>query len=220
MRQRLLWMSLLVLLTTPWSTFASATAIYVYTGNEYVVVQDDTPPDGVYTSDMRVEGQFSLAAPLANDLALTDIRTDVTDYSFFDGRVTLTDANSAIVFFDVATSASGEISEWNLRFQASLPASPVEGDQRLVVLTNSTTGTTPQDRAIISECIDAADCLANLNQDQAFVNANPGTWALVPEPASGVLLGSALLSIALARRWGPARADRGSPGDSCRVPPS
>ena len=49
---------------------ASAIAVYSYTGNPYEQIVDGPPP-GTYTSDMRVTGSITLAAPLPPNLPLT-----------------------------------------------------------------------------------------------------------------------------------------------------
>lgn len=177
----------------------SALAIYGYAGSPFAVVDDATPPEGTDTTSMSITGEFTLDAPLAPDLALTDIRDSVTGYTFSDGRNILTDTTSTIGSFRVATDGSGTISAWHISVLRDFPAAPAVGDQRWVVETTSITFL-PQDRGSILECVDASDCLASPSLDAGLVNESPGTWTVVPEPSTGGLLGTGLLVLGAGRR--------------------
>ena len=97
---------------------ASAIAIYSYNGNNFDTLVGNILPIGSYTLSMSVSGSFSLASPLAPNLALQDISGSVLSYSFNDGRTTLTDINSSISDFRVATDNLGDFSEWVIELSA------------------------------------------------------------------------------------------------------
>ncbi len=100
---------------------ASAVVRYTYTGNVF------TNGSGSYTTSMSVSGWFEMANPIPPNTPLTDIRTSITAYSFFDGVNTLTNANSGIAAFggrsSFATDAGGNIANWNLWVSSPVPAS-------------------------------------------------------------------------------------------------
>ena len=100
---------------------ASAVVSYTYTGNFFTTIDDSSPPVGTYDNSMRISGIFDLANPLAANTS-ADITADVLDFSFFDGRNTLTKSDLAILgpddtafqFFFIQTDASGQIEQWNV----------------------------------------------------------------------------------------------------------
>ena len=96
---------------------ASATAMYVYQGENFTAIADDTPPSGTYTTDMAISGFIEIATPLAPDLLPTDITADVISFSFSDGRTTFTSSSPGVIFAldQVQTDLNGEIWAWDLR---------------------------------------------------------------------------------------------------------
>ena len=115
MRTFVLSCAALALLLLPPSAAMAATT-YFYTGNDYTLIIDNTPPAGTtYTTSMSVTGSFTVASALAPNMALTDISSDVISYSFNDGVNTLTESNSSLVgALNVATDAGGDIIEWQI----------------------------------------------------------------------------------------------------------
>jgi hypothetical protein len=64
---------------------AAATATYVYEGENFTIIGDNPDIPGTYTTDMRVTGRITFAAPLAPNSQYTD-RSIVSSVSFSDGR--------------------------------------------------------------------------------------------------------------------------------------
>ena len=84
--------------------------------------------DKVYqTTSMSISGWFEMANPIPPSTPMTDFRTSITAYSFFDGVNTHTNANSGISAnpgsSSFATDASGNITNWQLFTGSPVPAS-------------------------------------------------------------------------------------------------
>lgn len=80
--------------------------VYTYTGDLF------TAADPPYTTGDRLSGAFETAIPIQPLTPLHPV--DVVDWSFADGVVTLTPANSVLCQFDVATDAAGHIVDWSI----------------------------------------------------------------------------------------------------------
>jgi hypothetical protein len=173
---------------------ARATAIYEYAGNFYDTISDTTPPAGTYTTSMRVTGRLSLASPLLPDQPLQDISGSLLGFSFSDGRSTLDDTNSSLIQIDIRTDAQGDISDWIVKaFTDSAPFAAA-GDRNAEIIT----ARSYVDLGSIGECTAASAGMcttAGLDSASATL-AGPGTWTLVPEPSSALLLGGGLLVLA------------------------
>jgi hypothetical protein len=66
-----------------------ANAIYQHVGKHFDSISDGAPPEGAYTTAMRITGSIEFAASLGPDLDLANLTSSV--FSFSDGRKTLTD---------------------------------------------------------------------------------------------------------------------------------
>ena len=92
---------------------------YTVIAPPYTEVFDFTPPcpDGQmcanFTPAMGHSGSFTVASPLAPNLAFQDISSLLTAYSFSDGINTYssTDVNSRIYLFAVETDAQGQVTD-------------------------------------------------------------------------------------------------------------
>lgn len=169
-----LWVLVFLAMLLPSST--SANAIYQYSGNLF-----DTFSGTGYDSSMSIFGQFELAAPLGSNLPLTDITASIISYSFSDGLVTLTDGNSTIIHVQVATGGVGEIvGPWD--FWVETP------DHYLRTVADG------DPFGAIDEAINF------LTSAGASVADNRGTWSIVPEPSTAILLGWGCVGFAIARR--------------------
>jgi PEP-CTERM motif-containing protein len=180
---------------------AAALSIYQYTGNSYTLIINNTPPVGAtYTTAMNVSGSFELAAPLPANLPLTNIAGSLLSYAFDDGVHTLTDATSDLVgAFNVATDALGNISLWQITAQSGppLPLTGGPGDQRVVISTLSIVGQV-FDTGLLQECPGGvAGSCGSVRTDLGQTPSNPGTWALIPEPSTALLLGAGLAALAV-----------------------
>ena len=182
-----------VVLSLALASVAMAMTTYEYSGNNYLVILDNTPPAGTtYTTAMSVDGSFTLASSLASNLAITDIRASVLAYSFTDGAHTLTETNSTILDFRIATDGTGTISDWSLIFEDRPPLGPGDsaGDQS-VVITTATASATVEDAAALRECSGVAGGVGGtcgqVGQDSGSIRNNPGSWTLIPEPSAALL---------------------------------
>lgn len=185
---------------------ASAMAIYSYVGDNFTSVEDVDPPAGSYTTSMNASGYFTLVAPLSANHPWGDsLISSVLDYSFFDGRNTLTPSNSSLVYLNIGTDGLADVVEWLVEV-VEVPASPVDvGDFRAHMgilnfdyLSTSGFG----DEARIEECTAASggNCTAWSDEsgetDHAWINTSVGSWTLVPEPSTAALLMLALTMLA------------------------
>lgn len=154
---------------------SAGTVTYTYTGADFTSVS------GSYTTSDSVSGEFTLPAPLADNLTVLTAITP-TSFSFSDGVQTLTQANAS-AGFDVATNSSGSITQWYILIQTTAGGALETIDYPSLIVE------------------DDASSAAGSEGLSAF---SPGTWTetdivSTPEPASLFLVGSGLAA-AFARR--------------------
>jgi len=177
------------------SAVASANEVYSYVGNTFDTITDNTPPDGTYTSSMRVTGSFELAEALAPNLTNVFIPLTAVNFAFSDGRSTITSSDpfpvSPVIFVD--TDAFGNISEWNILLLSSLVLFDDIGDQLA-----SIASTQFFDQVVLFECV-ALSCSPDEVFDSGARFFSPGTWTQMtvgsPVPSFGPLGIAMLLSV-------------------------
>lgn len=169
------------------------------------------PPAGEYDGTMRVEGSFSIAAPLAGGLVWQDLASSIVSFSFTDGRNVFTDANTSddgddFVKLLFSTDAAGGITQWEIRLYNNAGNGQL-GDQDHQLHSSAGLGSTGQfdnvDFGRIIECAPPVG-VCNTRQDHAWQETTvPFGWS-VPEPRSAALLvvGLAALSQGLRRQRG------------------
>jgi hypothetical protein len=183
---------------------ARANTIYTYTGNNYTTIIDNTPPSGTYTTSMSVSGSFTLANPLPAFFPLTDITADVLNFSFFDGRNTITPSQitaSGSVVFEIGTNPFGEIGGWHVEFTTINFAQLALGQQTVDIQTNNFAFTFDQGEIVECTSVSAGSCITVLND----VGLSPsgsglaGSWTSTPVSAvPGPIAGAGLPGLILA----------------------
>jgi hypothetical protein len=187
-------------LVTAIASLAQADTVYTYTGYPFEFFVDQDPPSGTFTTAMAINGSFTLAAPLGAGSGFNpvDITANVLNFSFSDGRSTISDDNAVLKSFLFATDPSGKISGWNVALLTD-PLTAV-GQQNAIIQTTFNTSNTWRDIGIVAQCI-SLPCSNNITNpntavDEGYTFGLPGTWsvATVPSPLAGAGLPGLLLA--------------------------
>jgi PEP-CTERM motif len=167
-------------------TSALADTMYTYTGNPFTSGSSG-PPDAPFTTSDSVSGWFTIAAPLAANLAIGSITP--TAYSFSNGVETFTNGEPFSLFtFVVGTDATGAINEWGIEVNG------IEAQHEFLTISSpmQTTdlGTLPPPNDVSNELIGQ-----NFNDPGTWVSDAPPPSTVTPEPSSLILLGSGALGL-------------------------
>ena len=182
--------------------FASASAAhamttYEYVGNPYTRIFDADEYPGTYTRSMFVYGALTFDQPLAPSTVydetseLRGLRLSLVDHRFGDGRHEFANFQSTFSIDYLATDATGNIVGWYIRsIGSNLAGFPVD-----IATTHMQPGQATIDYASICPWDGFCD-----PDDTGEVVGNPGSWTVVPEPGTGLLLVGGLALLARSRR--------------------
>jgi MYXO-CTERM domain-containing protein len=179
---------------------------YSYTGMNYTSLSDNGSVPGAYTTSMDVSGYFTLSTPLAANSS-GNIAGSILDWSFSDGRNTLTKAGQTSYpdAFYISTNAAGAIYAWivNLQAVANNQFNASTTDPNMFSDGSSTGGF--DDAYTTGTCLsfNSSSGCANYNADIASVG-QAGIWAVttvaVAEPASLPIMAAGMGGLALLAR--------------------
>ena len=170
---------------------------YSYTGQDFSSLYVSGESQQYSTSDSIV-GEFTLSAPLADDLTSFTTVTP-TSFSFSDGVQTITNLSANLVaaqtYFQVETNASGAITAW------SITVTTDGGTAHDDIETVDETGFAQDDGEVSS-----SPGVYSEGENTSSDGSSAGTWTssaavVTPEPASLMLVATGLLGAAgLVRR--------------------
>ena len=173
---------------------ANATVIYTYSGNNF------TSATAPYTPEMNIALQFETASPLSGTEALTNVSAEILSYTMSDGRQTLTQFDSPLDIYLSIDSVTGLPTEWAIHATNEFGRSIGDTVNRMRTIYYGYSG--GPDSAEEIECTfipaDVGECMGFIGIAGAEVfnsPGSPGTWSVVPIPASVWLLSSGLLGL-------------------------
>lgn len=189
------------------STVAQAITLYQYVGNNFTTIIDSNPPAGSYDTSMHLSIWFTVdALPVASSSFGSE---SILNFSFNDGRTTLTDSDVDIQSGGFELGATGEVINWwldvyvgNWPYFSNLAH---VGDQGFALHSYNWDGITEDLGAIVVCTAWYLSCQTD-SRDGAYNQYAPGVWtySVIPVPAATWLFGGALSLLAwLCRRGTP-----------------
>lgn len=193
-----------------WANFASASAIYNYSGNNYTTILTGSS----YDTSMNVSGSFSLDSVLVGGLSNYDI-TGLTgfSFSFSDGLPSHFESSGlglTINSFEIGTDLDGKIIEWHIDlsdagygpYSFALPHTLVI-DEFLGDAASYSVGNFC-DTIINPDCspfnTDTASAISRvstgISANQVWTIENSTLLTPIPEPSTFLLLGGGLVCLA------------------------
>jgi hypothetical protein len=188
---------------------ANAAAVrYDYLGQEFTAFDDAPEVDGSYAPGMRVSGYFVLSEALSANAGVLIEIADMIDFSFSDGRNTITGSQTNLpTSIFLLTDSNGEITSWDINLSTSFSQPEPDGLQSWQIWTRTNfDGSSSTDMGMTSECAgpigDSGPCLSSYDDSAIIFQGTPGTWTAtaVPIPAAFWLFSSALAGLGWLRR--------------------
>lgn len=186
---RILRPFLLACLALP--TLPVAATTYTLVTPNYTSSYLGSAPSSPYTTAMHVTGSFTTAAPLPPNMSATAIAANgsnlVTAWSFNDGVINFTNANSALygnypTSFEISTDASGQIATYSIQLVSPAPPHSMDQTVATLVLNGSMTLTVGDAKCTL---VNADNLCNNVNQAVATQSARyngAGTWTMAADP--------------------------------------
>jgi len=167
-------------------------ATYGYLGNPFDNITDVDPPAGSYETSMSVTGSVVFADELASNLIFQDVTASVQSFSMTDGRLPIDTGNSSDFSFFLSTDGDGNIASWALFAQSQDFVAGLQQVHEIV----TRTGGSQFDRGLII----VSEGPSEVGRDIAISGPDVGSWSLVPEPGTALLLGMGLAALGARRR--------------------
>jgi hypothetical protein len=182
---------------------------YEYLGQEFTDFNDAPEVAGSYGAGMRVSGYFVLSDALAADTGAVIAIADMQDFSFTDGRNTITETQTSLpTSIFLQTDAAGNIFRWDINVGTSFDQPQPSGDQSWNIWSRTNfDGSNATDYASTDVCTsfggtEERPCISSYSDTALILQGTPGTWTAtaVPIPAAVWLFGSALAGLGWMRR--------------------
>jgi hypothetical protein len=181
---------------------------YDYLGQEFTAFNDFPEVEGTYAPGMRVSGYFVLAEALSDNTGVSIEIADMIDFSFSDGRNTITGSQTNLpTSIFLRTDSNGVITNWDINLSTSFTQPEPDGLQSWQLWTRTNfDGSSSTDIGMTSECAapigGSGPCFSSYDDSANVFQGTPGIWTatVVPIPAAVWLFGSALAGLGWQKR--------------------
>lgn len=180
---------------------ARAMTTYIYEGENFDFILDNDPTAGSFTKNMHISVTAIFANPLSVNL---DRRTfgpmpagQLVEFTMTAGRFDDDDLSLTALDMDgtfvISTNGLGEIIEWDVLIDRTI------GSTKTTLATHFFIEAASEGFDYGDLCTTAPNCGDDLI-DHGSIEDSKGSWRVVPEASTGVLLGGGLVGLAASRR--------------------
>lgn len=182
------------------SAATQASYVYHYDGNPFQIFEDSPLIPGTYSELNKISGYVKLSERLPDSLEVTSVYSLVEDFSFTDGRITVSDSTPNLLrSFVFGTDNSGSITEWFIKLQQASPNPPLQEDSKLIATAwiNSATSEEPAnfaggDGSIFYICaipdVPCFETAVDSGENEGIGGSWVGPFTPVPLPPAFMLL--------------------------------